>query len=347
MLFRKRKKRVIAMLYEMPVIEYAEVTTTDQAVALLKKHSNHAAVLAGATDLLGMLKDKIEGPELKIPEILINIKSIKNIDQITTDRDIIRIGAAVTLTSLIHSDIIQKIFPSLSQAALLVGNTQIRNMGTIGGNLCQRPRCMYFRHPDFICSKKGGKTCFAVTGEHKDYHAILNLGKCVMAHPSDTATILVALNAKGVIAGSEGETTVPIQDFFTGPNSYRDTVLAPDQFLKEIQLHYPKTGTRQIFLKQRVRHSTDFALASVAAAVVIKDGICSDINLVMGGVSIRPLVVKKAVDILQDKQLDNNIIDQAAEAAVEGARPLKRNHYKTELTKALVKRALTIISQEV
>ncbi len=333
------------MLYEMPDIEYAEVTTSDQAVSLLKKHGDQAAVIAGATDLLGMLKDKIKGPELLIPKILINIKSIKDIDQITEDRDTIRIGAAVTLTNLTRSDIIQEYFPALCQAALLVGNTQLRNMGTLGGNLCQRPRCMYFRHPDYICPKKGGKTCFAVTGEHRDYHAILKLGKCVMAHPSDTAPILVALNAKGVIAGHKGETTIPIGDFFAGPGSYRDTVLRPDQFLKEILIPYPKKGNRQIFLKQRVRHSTDFALVSAAALAVINEGSCTDINLVLGGVSIRPLIVKKAEGILIGNQMNNNVIAEAAEAAVEGARPLKRNYYKIGLTKALVKRALTMISK--
>lgn len=205
---------------------------------------------------------------------------------------------------------------------------------------------MYFRHPHFICLKKGGKKCFAVTGEHRDYHAILKPGRCVMAHPSDMAPALVALNAKGVIAGPEGEKIVPMREFFADFGNCRETVLRPDQFLKEVRIPYPKAGNRQIFLKHRVRHSADFALSSVAAVAVIDNGICVDINLALGGVAPRPLVAEGAENVLRGGRLDESLIAEAAEAAIEGAKPLPRNRYKIGLTRALVQRALALISED-
>jgi xanthine dehydrogenase YagS FAD-binding subunit len=335
------------MLLELPRFEHIDVTTPEHAFSCLRRYGEKASIIAGGTDLLGLLKDRVEGPELKIPEVLINIKTIPGLNQIAEEEAGLRIGAAVTLSRLENSDVIRRNFPILSQAAHQVGTPQLRNMGTLGGNLCQRPRCMYFRHPHFLCFKKGGNKCFAVTGEHRDYHAIMKLGKCVMAHPSDTAPALIALKAEGVIAGSEGEKKVPLREFFLGANSHHETVLKSDQFLREVQIPHPRARTRQFFLKQRVRHSADFALSSVSVVAELTDGVCKDISLVLGGIAPLPVVADCAEEMVRGKRLEEGLIAEAAEAALEGAKPLPMNLYKNDLTRALVRRALVLVSREV
>jgi xanthine dehydrogenase YagS FAD-binding subunit len=333
------------MLFELPYFEHAEATSVHQAVSLLREYGGEAAVIAGATDLLGLLKDKIEGPEMKIPRILLNINNIAEMKRISEYGEEGKIGAAVTLTDLLHNELIREHFPVLHQAMGRVGTTQLRNMGTIGGNLCQRPRCMYFRHPHFLCFKKGGKRCFAAGGEHRDYHAVLHRGRCVMAHPSDTAPALIALNAVCVIADADGEKTMPLKDFFAGADSHRETVLNPDQILKEIRLPRPTPGSRQIFLKQSVRHSVDFALANVAAVAVFADNVCRAINLVLGGVAPLPVVAQASQAVLEGRPWDDGTISEAAEAALAEAKPLPGNRYKIDLAKGLVHRALHVLRE--
>ena len=332
------------MLFELPRFRHIDAATMAQAAGLLREHGEEAAVIAGSTDLLALLKDRVQGPELKIPQVLINIKPIPECNRIGEYEGGLRIGACATLARLTNSDLVRERVPALCQAAAQVGTTQLRNMGTLGGNLCQRPRCMYFRHPDFLCFKKGGTKCFAVAGEHRDYHAVLQAGKCVMAHPSDTAPALIALNAEAVIADAEGERTVPLRAFFAGPDSRRETLLRPDQFLKEIRVPSPGPASRQVFLKHRVRHAADFALASVAAVAVVAGGICREITLVLGGVAPLPVVARGAAELLKGRRLEESLIAQAAEAALAGARPLHGNRYKIELAKNLVRRALVLIA---
>src|SRR4030042_5996476 len=219
------------MLLELPTFKHMNPVSIKEGVFRLHKYGKKAKVIAGGTDLLGLMKDRVEGPELKMPEVLINIKSIPEMNFITYDKEQgLRIGATVTLNRLQASDTVKEKYNILSQAVRQVGTTQLRNMGTIGGNLCQRPRCMYFRHPHFICYKKGGTKCDAMLGEHRDYHSIFGNGKCVMAHPSDMAPALIALNARVIIASPEGEKKIPLQDFFLGPNHFAEVVLKPDEF---------------------------------------------------------------------------------------------------------------------
>ena len=334
------------MLLELPRFEHIDVTTPAQAVSCLQKHGDKAVVIAGATDLLGLMKDKVEGPELKIPEVLVNIKPVPELNRIAAESNgSVRIGATVTLAGLETSNLITGTFPVLSRAAHHVGTTQLRNMGTLGGNLCQRPRCMYFRHPHFLCYKKGGTKCFAVAGEHRDYHSILKPGKCVMAHPSDTAPALLALRARAVILGPGGERKMPLQEFFLGPNNYHETVMKTDEFLKEIEIPNPQGATVQVFLKQRVRHAADFALSSVAAVAQLSEGVFKEISLVLGGIAPLPVVATEAEEMVRGKRLDGTLIAKAADAALEGAKPLPMNRYKIDLTKALVRRALTSLSE--
>lgn len=333
------------MLFELPYFEYAEATSIKEGVAFLKKYGDKTAVMAGSTDLFALLKDRVEGPMMKLPQILLNIKTITELNQIADYGTSLGIGAVVTLTHISQDERIRQRLPVLSQAASQVGTAQIRNMGTLGGNLCQRPRCMYFRHPDFPCFKKGGRKCFAATGENRDYHSVFNLGKCVMGHPSDMAPVLIALDAEVVIVDYEGERTLPLQEFFAEPDGYRETVIGSHQFLKEVRIPWPSGGNRQIFLKERSRNAADFALVSVAAVAAIVDGICRDINVVLGGVAPVPYIADKVKGALRNRHIQPNDISNIAEAVMRGAKFLGKNRYKIDLSKALVRRALTMISE--
>jgi len=341
---QKRKEGEFTVLYELPAFEHADAESVREAVIWLEKWGNDARVIAGGTDLLGLMKDRLEGPQLRTPQVLINVKHIAEMKWIDHDDELgLRIGAAVTLNQLGASDIIRKRFGILSQAARQIGTTQIRNMGTVGGNLCQRPQCLYFRHPDFPCYKKGGRKCYAVGGEHRYDHSVINYGKCVVAHPSDMAPALIALNAGAIIATSNGEREVPLQDFFLSPNDYTETVLKPGELLVAVRVPNESSKTHQLFLKHRVRHSSDFALASVAMVAEISGGIAQDIRIVMGGIAPFPYVADRTGEVINGKELDPKLILQVAEASIDGARPLPQNGYKIDLAKALVKRALESI----
>ena len=276
------------MLFELPIFEHIDATDVSEAASCLHQYGEKARVIAGATDLLSLMKDRIEGPGLRVPEVLVNIKTIPGMTSITYDEETgLRIGAAVTLNQLATSGLIRQRFTILSQAALQVGTTQLRNVGTVGGNVCQRPRCSYFRHPHFVCFKKGGTRCYAAAGEHRFYHAIMMHGKCVMAHPSDMAPALLALEARAVIASPEGERKIPFDAFFSGPNTLGENVLKSGELLTAVEVPHQQ-NVRQIFLKQRIRHAADFALSSVAAAARMSDGICEEIRVVLGGVAPVP-----------------------------------------------------------
>jgi xanthine dehydrogenase YagS FAD-binding subunit len=338
------------MLFELPPFEHVDATSTAEAVRLLAGHvtanGSRAAIIAGATDMLGLLKDSVRGPALPIPEVLVNIKPIEELKLINADEGCFTIGAAVTLARLSEDALIRARLPALAEAASAVGTTQLRNMGTVGGNLCQRPRCMYFRHPDFPCFRKGGRKCFAVSGEHRDYHAIIGAGKCVMAHPSDTAPVLVALGAEVVIAGRAGVRRIPLQKLFAGPNASCETTLGADELLVRIQVPFPGQGNRQIFLKHRVRHAADFALASVAVSAESVDGLLHDVRLVIGGVAPVPLVATGAQDFVRGKRPGQKLFAEAADSALEGARPLAHNGFKLDLVRTLIRRALAAVTGE-
>ena len=332
------------MLYELPAFKHADAESVREAVIWLEKWGNDASVIAGGTDLLGLMKDRLEGPQLRTPQVLINVKHIAEMKRIDHDDELgLRIGAAVTLNQLGASDIIRQRFSILSQAARQIGTTQIRNMGTLGGNLCQRPQCLYFRHPDFPCYKKGGRKCYAVGGEHRYDHSVINYGKCVVAHPSDMAPALIALNASAIIVTSNGERQVPLQDFFLSSDDYTETVLKPGELLLEVRVPNESSKTNQLFLKHRVRHASDFALASVAIVAEMSGEIVQDIRIVMGGIAPSPYIADGTEEMINGKGLDPELILEVAEASIDGARPLPLNGYKIDLAKALVKRALESI----
>ena len=329
------------MLYEIPQIEHVNARSTEEAIYWLSRYGDKAKVIAGGTDLLSLIKDKINGPQMPIPEVLINIKTIPEMDRIDySPGKGLSIGATTTLYDIESSNEIREKFGMLADAAHEVATNQIRNMGTIGGNLVQRPWCWYFRVPQFNCYKKGGPQCYAISGSHKYYFSMLGLGVCVMAHPSDTAPALMALGAEIVVAGESGRRRVPIDGFFLGPQEVFETVLKPNEIITEVFIPEQPPNTRGSFLKSRLRGTWDFALSSVAARLQITNGSYDDAKIILGGVAPFPFRVPLAEDALRGKRVDEEVISLAAAVAVKRAHPLAQNGYKVPLTQNLVKRAL-------
>jgi xanthine dehydrogenase YagS FAD-binding subunit len=332
------------MLHELPPFEHVEAESIADAIGWLQRYGTRAKLIAGGTDLLGLMKDRITGPKMPLPDLLVNIKRVR---ELRGTADLpgggVSVGAATTLREIERDPLMRTRFRALTEAAASVATSHIRAVGTIGGNLCQRPWCWYFRHPRFECFKRGGRQCFAIPGQNGSYFSVLNLGICVMAHPSDTAPALVALGADLELAGPAGRRQVPVEDFFRGPRSVEETVLAPDEILSRIVVPAPGPGTRTAFVKSRPRNTWDFALTSVAVSVTAPDSRCIAARVVLGGVAPSPYRARQAEEVLVGAALDERTIRQAADAAIAGARPLRMNAYKVDLTRALVVRALSAV----
>lgn len=331
------------MLYELPAFNYLQATSIQEATNCLSEYGSRAKILGGGTDLLGLMKDRVVGPKMPQPEVLIDIKKIPGLDKIEYEKGIgLKIGAAATLSTIETSNVILKNFTIIAQAAGSVATKQIRNMGTLGGNLCQRPWCWYFRVPNFDCYKKGGKQCYAITGNNKYYFSILGQGICVMSHPSDLAPALIALDASVKVEGSGGSKRIlPLSQFFNGPRETFETILKDDEILTEVLVPDQAEGTRGVYLKERLRETWDFALSGVAVVLRMTNGhVCEDVKIVLSGVAPYPLRSERAEEALKGKVVEERSAASAASASVHGARPLSMNRYKVAMTRALVKRAI-------
>jgi len=334
------------VLFELPAFEHVDAKSIEEALGFLESREG-ANIIAGGTDLLGLMKDRITGPELSLPSLLVNIKGIAEMNRVFQDEQgTLHIGGAVTLRQLEQSPLLKPELGALRSALGQIGSRQIRALGTVAGNICQRLRCLYFRHPDFICFKKGGNRCHAPGGEHRYYHAIMHYGKCVAAHPSDLAPVLMAYDARAAVEGPKGKRAVRLQELFSGAKDTGQTILEPHELLTEIQVPRPGETTVHSFMKSRLRRSFDFALSSVAAVGRVSRGVVEDIRIVLGGIAPLPVEAAKSEEILCGKYLNDDIISEAAEAALKGARPLPKNRYKVDLTKTLVKRALEEIREK-
>lgn len=312
--------------------------SVEEAVELLAKYEGKAKLNAGGTDLLGVLKDRILS---QYPETIINIKTIPGLSAIEEHEGGVSVGALTTLAEIIKSPIIEKYYPLLNEAAKTVASPQIRNMATIGGNLCQDTRCWYYRYPDKIggmidCFRKGGKVCPAPSGENQ-YHAVMGAKRCFAVCPSDTAVALTALGARVSAAGPEGARNIPVEEFYTPLGN----VLAPGEMITEICIPKPSPAAGQKFLKFTLRKPIDFAVVSVAVLITFDRKICSDARIVLGAVASAPVRAFKAEEYLQGKELSEENTAEAAEIALAGAKPLAKNAYKVEIAKTLVKRAVT------
>jgi xanthine dehydrogenase YagS FAD-binding subunit len=329
----------------MKAFEWMSPTSIPDAVNALKSApapddiDDAARPIAGGQDLLTTMKDYITRPSR-----VVNLKSIRGLDKILEDGNGgLRIGALVTLAQLDEHLVVRRSFPGLAEAAHSIATPQIRNLGTVGGNLCQRPRCWYYRLEEVVCLKKGGSECYAASGENK-YHAILGGGPSYIVHPSDLAPMLVALGGSVSVSGAAGKRIIQLEKFFTLPadgNLRRENVLKNDEIITEIHVPGSKFAAHSTYLKFKERDSMDFAIAAVAAAVAMgPDKTIIQARLVLGGVAPVPWRVPKAEAALIGKSMSADVLATVARIALEGAKPLEKNAYKIPLTQTLVRRAL-------
>ena len=322
--------------------ELYDAATVKEAVDLLGKYSGRAVkVVGGGSDIVGgVMKDWVQGKGMPLPEVLIDITTIKDIVGIKTDGGGTTIGAATTLTDVIDNKDLATKLPVLTNAALSVASPLIRNFGTLGGNINQRPRCWFFRGEDFNCYKKGGDFCYAVTGDNR-YHAIIGGELCYIVHPSDTATALLALNASAKIAGTGGERTISFDEYFTGPrvDVLRENVLKPNEFMTHVTIPNPASGTKFGWTKLKDRQVYDFALVSVAAVFTVSGGNWQDGRITVGGVSPVPYRAKVVEDALKGKDIKATVKSAAAQIR-SVARPMSLNSYKVDLAQGLIERTI-------
>ena len=309
-----------------------------QAVVLsaqARKDGRTASFAGGGSDLLALVKERIVSPD-----VLINLRGMKGLDQVTASREGIAIGGQVTLDAVSHHAEIRKDYAVLAEAAESVATPQIRNFGTLAGNVCQRPWCWYFRN-GFPCYKAGGNQCFSINGENQ-FHAIFGGGPSFIVHPSDTAPALVALDAKFHIVGLAGERVVAAADFFVTPrqNAARENSLGPDEVLASIQLPKPKAGTRSEYHKVLDREAWTHAVVSAAIVLEMDKDVCRAARIVLGGVAPIPWRVPDAERLLVGQKVTAEVAAKVSAAAVARATPLAKNGYKVPLTKSIVARTV-------
>lgn len=313
---------------------YREAHSFAEAAALIAAGS--AAALGGGTDLLVCIE---EG--LTAPATVVDLTAIDASDRIERSADGVRIGAAARITDVATNPVIVSDFAALTQACASVGSAALRNMGTLGGNLCQRPRCWYFRR-GVACLKNGGTHCPARDGENQ-YHAILEGGPCYIVHPSDPAVALLALDARVELTSATATRTIPVADFFVLPRERIDaeTILRDDEIVSAIMLPAGSASGRQMYRKLMQRGAWDFALASIAA-VRRADG---SVHLAMGGVAPRPWRVPESIEEdVASGGLDEDSIAALAERALYDATPLAKNEYKVALAASLLRDAMRFLS---
>jgi xanthine dehydrogenase YagS FAD-binding subunit len=323
----------------VPRFSYIRARSLDEAVRYLAL--NGARLHAGGTDLLGCLRDRVFDVTTVVS--IAGLKELRGIRATPTGG--LRIGSLTTIEEVARHPIIRSSYPALSMAAAEVASPQLRNQGTIGGNLCQKPRCWYYRG-EFQCLRKGGDRCYAVEGENR-YHCIFGGKNCFIVHPSDTAPALVALQASVGIAGPNGRRTVAVENFHMPPavDYTSETVLEPAEIVTEIILPPPAQGLRSSYRKVRTRRAWDFALAGVALAVVFAGDRTADSRVVLSGAAPVPWRCTEAETALRGGRLDRDRAIKAAEAALQDAEPMEQNEYKIPLFRGLLEQQLIAIAQ--
>ncbi len=322
----------------MKAFTYVNAANEKEAVAALASAQRRSTVpMAGGMDLLGLMKDYIVSPD--------RVVSIKGLDSaITTPDGGLRVGAAAKIVDLAEHASARKLFPALVSAAEHVGTPQIRNMGTVGGNIMQRPRCWYFRNEEFNCLKKGGSRCFAVEGENQ-FHAIFGDGPCHIVHPSSLAVPVIAYGGRFRVVGSSGAREIDAGEFFQMPsqNLYGENLLQPDEILTHIIL--PAPGQKSASYEVRFKQSHDWPLAAATVNLVMAGAVVKSARIVMGAVAPIPWRAQAAERVLAGKAITEAIATEAANAAVAGARAMTGNQYKIQIARTAVKRAILAASR--
>src|ERR1700740_2429785 len=316
----------------MPTFQLYQPTSVTDAQKLLQQHESDALVLAGGLDSMDWLKDRI-----RKPKVVVDLGGIDELRGIRETPDGVHIGAMTTLTEVAQNAVIRQKYGVLAQASEGVASPQIRNQGTIGGNVSQDTRCWYYR-AGWPCYRAGGNICYADTpvGRNRE-HAILHAERCVAVNPSDTAPALIALDAKFVIRTPKGERVVDAQDYFVGPDIDITSlhVLQPGELLTAIRIPSAWAGAQFYF-----ENVWDFPLLNVASAMVISNGAIEKIRIAVNGAAARPLRLTAVEDAVRGKPANASTGAMAGKLAVQGAVPLQFNAYKIPLMRNLVKRAI-------
>jgi xanthine dehydrogenase YagS FAD-binding subunit len=321
----------------MPAFELFQPASTADALNLLDRYGSDAWVFAGGLDSFDWLKDRI-----KRPRYVVDLGGIAELKGVRERNGGLEIGAMSTLTEVVRHPMVRERYAILSEAAEAAASPQIRNQGTIGGNVSQDTRCWYYR-AGWSCYRAGGNICYADTPESINReHAILGADRCVAVNPSDTAPALIALGASMVIRSADGERVVDAEDYFIGPGTdiTRMNVLRPGELLTAIRIPGDWAGSRFYFEKVRDRQVWDFALVSVASAMTTSGETIQNMRLVINAVAARPLRLANVEQFVKGKPRNDATADAAGEMAVEGAQPLRFNAYKVPMMRNLVKRAI-------
>ncbi len=319
----------------MRAFQITQPRTIGQVSALLSKGGDRV-LMAGGTDLYAEIKD-----EVIQPGIVIDLASVEGLAGITQEEKGIHIGAMTPVAVLAENEIIKKSYIGLREAALSLATPQLRQVGTVGGNLCQRPRCWYYRDPQLICMKKGGNRCYAFAGRNK-YHAILGGSLCFIVYPSDLAPMLIALGAEVSVASSGEEHRIPLDLFYALPdkNVKKENVLVGGEFLTGVYVPSPKKGSRSVYLKIKERATWDFAVVSAAVSATVSGSSMKNVRIVMGGIAPVPWVMKETGKRIEGRKPTETQVRQAVREDLKEARPLKENAYKKDMAEAAVTRAV-------
>ena len=322
---------------KMPAFQLFQPASTEEALGVLDQYGADAWVLAGGLDTWDWLKDRV-----KKPAAVVDLGGVSELSEIRSLGGGLEIGAMATLRDVIRHPEVSEQFSMLADSASQAASPQIQNQGTIGGNVGQDTRCWYYRD-GWSCYRAGGNICYADTPTAMNReHAILGASRCVAVNPSDTAPVLVALDAEMVVRNSTGERVIPAQDFFIGPavDIMRMTALQPGDILTSIRIPWTFANTRFYFEKARDRAVWDFPLANVASAAKINNGVVEDIRIVANGVAPYPVRFIAAEDAVRGRQVSQAVAMEAGEIAITGVRPLRHNAYKVTLLRNLVKRSV-------
>ncbi len=326
----------------MPAFELLQPTSTAEAQTALQQHGADGWVLAGGLDSFDWLKDRI-----KKPKAVIDLSGVEELKGIRETSEGLEIGAMTTLTEVAQHPLVKEKYGVLAQAAALVASPQIRNQGTIGGNVSQDTRCWYYR-AGWPCYRAGGNICYADTpvGRNRE-HAILGADRCVAVNPSDTAPALIALDAKFVVRTRKGESAVDAEDYFVGPevDITRLTMLQPGDLLTAIRIPSSWAGATFYFEKVRDRNVWDFPLLNVASVIKLSGDTIQQARISVNAAAARPLRLKRVEDAIRGQQRNAQTGEMAGKLAVEGAVPLTFNAYKIPLMRNLVKRSITGVQE--
>lgn len=324
----------------LPNFSYVRPTSLSDTVEQLR--SDRAVLHAGGTDLLGCLRDGVLSADK-----VVAIRDLEELRGISPTSDGgLRIGALTTLAEIAAHPTIAELYGAVSNGAASAASPQLRNQGTLGGNLCQRPRCWYYRG-SFDCLRKGGGICYAVAGENQ-HHCILGGSGCYIVHPSDLAPALVAFDTSVRLVSTNGSRVIPLGSFFVPPSEdvRRENVLRPGELVTEVLLPPAVAGQRSTYRKVRSRGAWDFALAGVAAVVTVADGRVEGAGIVLSGVAPVPWRAEGAEATVVNTRLDTDTIARAATASVADASPLTRNGYKVQLVRGLVQETLQTLARQ-